>query len=696
VEFGKNSFISRAARVQAEGPLGQPRLDSFQKFLGDTTEAFDNKLSGIAGGGVPLSRVDAGVHLRQAAERAVDDLFQTVGDTTYNKIVTDYPGLRLSNDAQQMIASKLNGIEKFAKGKFARGLTDVDKSQARGLINAVNAIRNTNGSVKQAVEELQAIGKAAYQPRNTLAAIPPDIEKLRDLYNTLREGVVSTVKTDVQNGEELAGALQISNDLMTEFFGNQNKIGEILGNPKLAPEQVFDRLTKNTEQIAALKNLLRPEDFAPIKGAFIEGLVKRDELGNISWKQFKNSLQNRANQAVVSAVLEPAELKELLDIARLGERAGIPIMSTSGTGASNSILGTIKDMPFRMAGESLIDLQKAKARGLILPGGGNSGLRLPLNTINTQIGGNYAGSSRGFGGGAFGETFSPEALRSQPTRLKGLPDTSAGPNPAIADAASAYAKQAGIKYSPPTEYAKVNPDRGARIARAYEEMKHAPNDPKVKRAYDALAKETLDQYETIKKLGIKIEPIKPGMPNPYPDGPKQVHEDIKNGHLWFFPSDAGFGSSGLDVSDNPLLKLTGETIDGVQLRVNDVFRIVHDIFGHAKTGVGFGPRGEENAWLAHMRMYSPEAQKAMTSETRGQNSWVNFGPHGESNRANQMNTIYADQKTGLLPDWVMKEMDKAERGPARIGPSTISAKEALGLRLPQQISIKEQNKKKDR
>lgn len=43
-------------------------------------------------------------------------------------------------------------------------------------------------------------------------------------------------------------------------------------------------------------------------------------------------------------------------------------------------------------------------------------------------------------------------------------------------------------------------------------------------------------------------------------------------------------------------------------------------------------------------------------ETRGQNSWVNYGPHGEANRtASSGTTVFADQKTGLLPDWVVSE-----------------------------------------
>jgi hypothetical protein len=46
----------------------------------------------------------------------------------------------------------------------------------------------------------------------------------------------------------------------------------------------------------------------------------------------------------------------------------------------------------------------------------------------------------------------------------------------------------------------------------------------------------------------------------------------------------------------------------------------------------------------------------MSSETRGQNSWVNWGPHGDFNRkASAADTKYADQKIGLLPKWAIDE-----------------------------------------
>ena len=60
------------------------------------------------------------------------------------------------------------------------------------------------------------------------------------------------------------------------------------------------------------------------------------------------------------------------------------------------------------------------------------------------------------------------------------------------------------------------------------------------------------------------------------------------------------------------------------LTVNEMFRAVHDYFGHAVTNNEFGRIGEERAQVVHGQMFSPLAKLALASETRGQNSWVNY------------------------------------------------------------------------
>lgn len=226
---------------------------------------------------------------------------------------------------------------------------------------------------------------------------------------------------------------------------------------------------------------------------------------------------------------------------------------------------------------------------------------------------------------------------------------------AVQEAAERYAKSRGIKLKD-LEKVKVNSEVSAKIANAFDQLADNPDDPSVKKAYDALIQETLDQYQEIKKTGLKVLPMQPDMPNPYPNSKAVVDDILKNNRMYYYPTDQGYGSGSL--AKNPLLRETAEMADGKPMLANDVFRVVHDYFGHAKDGNKFGATGEENAYRAHKQMYSPEAQKALTTETRGQNSWVNYGPQGQANRANPAATTYADQKSGLLPDWAMKEVDE--------------------------------------
>lgn len=240
-----------------------------------------------------------------------------------------------------------------------------------------------------------------------------------------------------------------------------------------------------------------------------------------------------------------------------------------------------------------------------------------------------------------------------------------GPNAALQDAAKAYMAKAGLTYNPPTSYVRVDPAHGAKLAQAFEDMKHDPNDPAVKASYDALAKEVQGQWEALKATGLKVDWIGPdkdgNFKDPYADSPRRAEMDVsEHNHLWVFPTDAGFGDNSEEakaaMKDNPLLRPTGETIGGRKVVVNDVFRIVHDMFGHSKEGNGFRADGEDNAWRSHVAMFSDAAKPAMTSETRGQNSWVNFGPHAESNKhASGADTHYAPQKIGLMPDWTWKD-----------------------------------------
>ena len=252
-------------------------------------------------------------------------------------------------------------------------------------------------------------------------------------------------------------------------------------------------------------------------------------------------------------------------------------------------------------------------------------------------------------------------LKGLPTDIEGV-DTPIGAFQPALDSAGRYMKSTGMDYKPPVEYKKIDPRFSRQVAKAFDEMKHDPHNPEVKEAYQAMIDETGAQYDEMVKSGLKIEFIPEGMPDPYPN-PRMMTKDVtENNHMWVFPTKQGFGHEA-KFKDNPLLADSGRKFGNESATANDVFRAVHDYYGHVKEGVGFRGDGEENAFLSHSAMFSPKAQRALATETRGQNSWLNWGPEGRTNRtAKTGETVFADQKIGLLPR-KFTDVDKSQHLP---------------------------------
>jgi GNAT superfamily N-acetyltransferase len=252
------------------------------------------------------------------------------------------------------------------------------------------------------------------------------------------------------------------------------------------------------------------------------------------------------------------------------------------------------------------------------------------------------------------------------TPLDGAPTVTGatGPAPGLVDVARSYAEAAGIPHRRQAVYVEVDEARARRIADAYEAMKHEPQNPKVKEAYADLIRQTKDQYQALVKAGYEFT-FFDQFSDPYKGNPSAAMRDLRaNKRMAVYGTYDGYGTEGItgaEIKDNPMLEPTGLTWPdqrGVMHPVvaNDLFRAVHDAFGHGLEGASFRARGEENAWQAHVRLFTGPAIAAITSETRGQNSWLNYGPHGERNRTAKLeDTVFSTQKTGLMPDWTWNE-----------------------------------------
>lgn len=183
-------------------------------------------------------------------------------------------------------------------------------------------------------------------------------------------------------------------------------------------------------------------------------------------------------------------------------------------------------------------------------------------------------------------------------------------------------------------------EKAPEMARVYEELVSDPTNPAVISAYAKLVAETRKQYDYLTNiLGIKIEYIKgdpynvKGPNGMMPDSRLMMEDVLNNKRLQVRDSE-------IDFVDYPHPILSIEE--------NNLFRAVHDFFGHAASGRGFAVDGEEAAWVSHSSMFTPEARRAMTTETRGQNSYYNFFDPKRKTFAPQKAALFPEEYT-LLP-----------------------------------------------
>ena len=298
-----------------------------------------------------------------------------------------------------------------------------------------------------------------------------------------------------------------------------------------------------------------------------------------------------------------------------GKLAGLqPEAMTAPAGTpQGATYATKQEGPFYRVSPTSHDLSGAKSRGLreadelqgqasVGSGAGEAGSQVPLRISDEEVARLVSNP----------ETNQPLQIAKRFTKETQGTDFTAPdiPESSLAkQSAIGRAHQLAVEGSPEYKtsvfdaYAKQMPD-------VLEQAGAKNYDDLMEKAYRQLAKETDEQFQ---QLPYNFSYHRAGEGD-YLGGSKDMMADVHgNKHLYVF--------QGGDPHDflNRIDKASG-------LNENEKFRAVHDLLGHAIYGNQFGPKGEEAAWAIHQQMYSPLARLAMTAETRGQNSLVNYSP----------------------------------------------------------------------
>jgi len=365
VKYGKGSRIARESRVLREGPEGEAEFARHEAGKQAISDAIDNRINSIAGVQAP-NEVQAGQIIQQSLGKQAEDMFNAA-DITYKKVLKYAPGVQVNRTARETIDSLTGGMRRRAKAMERRPVGSEDAAYAAQL-NLLADTLDKSKSMKQFVEVMQRVGKKAYGRQvPVLGAVPHDIKELRNIYGKMREAVIDTVRADIN--PEFADELIQNNKIMSDFFKKQQVL-ESAFDPNLAPEKVFSYLVQkgDTKTLENLMEILPETSKKQISAAYLRTQVPFDSFSDMA--KFKTALNKlQKSEQTASRVVNPKDLKDVKDLLMLGEQHGIPVMSTSGTGASNQFAASIKERASLEAARKRLAQSKAKAEqpGLIKP-----------------------------------------------------------------------------------------------------------------------------------------------------------------------------------------------------------------------------------------------------------------------------------------------------------------------------------------
>ncbi|NUT46274.1 MAG: hypothetical protein HOV94_02985 [Saccharothrix sp.] len=163
------------------------------------------------------------------------------------------------------------------------------------------------------------------------------------------------------------------------------------------------------------------------------------------------------------------------------------------------------------------------------------------------------------------------------------------------------------------------------VADVYDRAPAWAPDRGLARSYRALQRTSLRQFALVAAAGIRVEPWR-GEGLPYRDS-TELRGSVRETRVLKLHLTASGHGSVPGPAGHPMRTPSGVEVDGVPLCHNDIFRVVHDVFGHVAFDQGFGPRGEFTATHLHARMYPAPARSALFTEQIGQVCWFFFGPH---------------------------------------------------------------------
>lgn len=327
VEFGPKSAVTKLEQARMDSPLGEPLRESHNAVVAKTREAVEG-LNERIGGGIAFNSREAGEVIREGYRKRVASEMADQ-ENSYAKVADRMGQAPVDPSGLDSVVGKWR---KKVHEESLENVRDPDtglviqKPSARGeaILNNIDGVMHAQ-NLQELHRQIKIVGQQAFaDPRSFGVAI--DQRAMRDLYGDLRKAFTDTVeKVD----PEQAKALVEHNQRMTKTLENRKIFENVVENIDKDPEAVFKHFTANTERIARMKEILTPGEVQAVKSGLVSSLFR--STGNEPWTFAGLNSSINKNRKALEAILEPAEMKSLEDLTKLGNRLGPDTLNPSGT-----------------------------------------------------------------------------------------------------------------------------------------------------------------------------------------------------------------------------------------------------------------------------------------------------------------------------------------------------------------------------
>lgn len=363
-EFGRDSIIGKLMTKVAE--TGGPVKRKYIAEQNAIQKAIDKRIDDI-GEIIPNDHL-AGKELKANYIKKRNEFFNQM-DSTDDSVIKSLKSVEELTIPQENKKSLFDLVERLkTEVEDAKTIRSSETMKIKRVLNMAEAATNDVTSLDQLKRSMKIVGKSAFPDKTSLSAAPTDVGLSKELYRTMRGVFDSSVGSKL--GEDVLTSLKANNKKMSEFFGNESYISKEIGNSKIAPEDLFNKviIKGDSNVLDALKEVLDAKVYDKMRATYLHRVMKKNASSRMPYASTYNALTSREESHIVDRLISSNELKDLKDLLQYGDSLGPPIAGPSSAGVSLENIGVhAKNKAMNRAYiESSIQRSRAqRAKGII-------------------------------------------------------------------------------------------------------------------------------------------------------------------------------------------------------------------------------------------------------------------------------------------------------------------------------------------